>query len=101
MAKGPMGKNAKQLSAAIGVGIQKKERPKIDTIINHLIIDPIIKNELNKIVNLLNESNAKPSWFTTSHYKFKHNDEISFQIKLGDSFFLYKYPTINNMHPSV
>jgi len=86
MAKGQMGKNAEQLSAVIGVGMQKKQRPQIDTIINHLIIDPMIKQELNKIVSLLNENNSKPSWFTTSHYKFKHNDEISFQIKLGDGF---------------
>ena len=86
MAKGPLGNNWEHYNGIIGVKIQKKERPKIETIIELLVSDPVLKGNLNEIVELLKENGAKPSWFTTSHYKFKHSKEISFQIKLGDGF---------------
>jgi len=86
MAKGSVGKNWKHFDSLIGVKMQKKERPQIETIIELLINDLVIKENLSRVVGLLKENNAKPAWFTTSHYKFKHNGQISFQIKLGDGF---------------
>jgi hypothetical protein len=86
MAKGPMGENWKQLSSMIGVGTQKKERPQIDVLIEHLITDPILKDRLERVVELLKENKVKLDWFTTSHYKCKYKKEVIFQIKLGDGF---------------
>ena len=86
MAKGPMGNNAKYLSSILGVGIQKKTHPKLETIMEHLITDPNLKNGLQRILDVLKENNAEPAWFTTSHYRFKHNEELIFQIKFGDGF---------------
>ena len=102
MAKGALGENWKHFNELIGVKIQKKERPPIEKIIELLITNPEMKDYMNKIVRLLNENNAKPAWFTTSHYKFKHNKEISFQIKIGDGFKFREneiYMTIHTTSP--
>ena len=86
MAKGSLGDNWEHFNSLIGVKIQKKERPKIEIIMEHLITDPSLKNGLQQIVDVLKENNIKPTWFTTSHYKFKYNKEIILQVKFGDGF---------------
>jgi hypothetical protein len=86
MAKGPLGDNWDYLNSIIGVKTQKKQRPKIESIIDHLITIPEMKENLLGIVGLLRDNNAKPEWFTTSHYRFMRDKERVAQIKMGDGF---------------
>jgi len=98
MAKGPLGGNWAHFVNLIGAGIQKKERPQIEIIIEYLINDPMLKNGLIKIVELLKENKAKPAWFTTSHYKCKHKGGVAFQIKIGDGFKLRENEIFITIH---
>jgi hypothetical protein len=86
MAKGLMGAKAGYFGEVIGVGFQKKERPGIGVIIGYLITDSYIRGRLEGLIRQMEGCGAKPAWFTTSHYKFKLNSEVAFQIKMGDGF---------------
>ena len=86
MAKSALGENWEHFASVIGVDIQKKSRPKIDVITEHLISDNELKNRLYETIKLLKQNKIKPAWFGTSHYKFKRKGEVSLQIKFGDGF---------------
>ncbi|MCL2407561.1 MAG: hypothetical protein FWC95_06490 [Defluviitaleaceae bacterium] len=86
MAKIPLGDNWKRYSEEISASIQKKERPKIDKIIDLLLTDPILNAWLTKIVAILKENNERPTWYGTSKYRFQHKKETSFYITVGNGF---------------
>jgi len=70
--------------SVIGVGIQKKERTKIETIIKELISDFELKSGLEDLISLLREYKINPTWYHTSHYKFKYQGELLISLKIGN-----------------
>ena len=86
MAKVPLGENWAHYAKIISASIQKKERPQIETIIDHLVTDPALHDWLTKIVTILKENGEKPTWYGTSKYRFQHKKEVSFSLKIGDGF---------------
>jgi len=69
MAKVPLGENWAYYAKIISASIQKKERPQIETIIDHIVTDTVLHDWLTKIVTMLKENGEKPTWYGTSKYQ--------------------------------